>query len=65
MKTCYEPFCLGVNTRIAIAQQHMAMLETESNIAYKFTINYLAAAITDSVSTMSWQALGRWLLALG
>ena len=30
--TCYDPFCLGVNTHIAIARQHMAMLETESNI---------------------------------
>jgi hypothetical protein len=30
--TCYDPFCLGVNTHIAIVRQHMAMLETESNI---------------------------------
>ena len=30
--TCYDPFCLGVNTHIAIARQHMAMVETESNI---------------------------------
>jgi len=29
---CYDPFCLGVNTHIAIARQHMAMLEIESNI---------------------------------
>ncbi|MGC2745216.1 MAG: hypothetical protein WA672_18760 [Candidatus Angelobacter sp.] len=38
MKTFYEPFCLGVNTHIAIARQHMAMLETESDISKKFTL---------------------------
>jgi hypothetical protein len=31
-KSCYEPICLSVNTRIAIARQHMAMLEAENNI---------------------------------
>jgi hypothetical protein len=51
-KTCYEPFCLGVNTRIAIAQQHMAMLETESNIAYKVYINYLEGCNLGSAFTM-------------
>jgi hypothetical protein len=30
--TFYDPFCLGVNTHIAMVRQHMAMLETESNI---------------------------------
>jgi len=56
LKTCYEPFCLGVNTHIAIAQQHMAMLETESNIGLKSTSSVLAEAIRGFLHSHAGQA---------
>jgi len=62
-KNCYEPFCLGVNTHIAIARQHMAMLETESNIGTSLHELSLGGnqIYTIPVLTGSWPlALSSW-----
>ena len=62
IKTCYEPFCLGVNTRIAIARQHMAMLETESNIKYKSTLTIRRRQ--SGFNRLSYGHKGSWPFAL-